>query len=311
MKRSGHAGHACFYVGLLICACALPTHAQSRASRRPRPEMPQVADSGVGYIDTAVIGSRIRFRYDAAYDLDKPSRAEFFWPVGRPLGPGPGPETGVDYQDVSAYVEWAPASSRWSLFAEMPFRFIDPELNNNTSGFSDGNAGFRLALKQDACQTTTFQLRTYFPSGDGSRGLGTEHVSIEPALLHYRQLAPRLALELELRDWIAVDGTDDFAGNVLRYGAGFSYLLTDSCTTPIKAVVEFVGWTVVDGMTAFSPVAGQRVIEDAAGDTIVNAKVGLRGSLSPCCDLYAGYGQALTEQIWYDHTFRVELRRTF
>jgi hypothetical protein len=272
--------------------------------------MPQVSDTGVGYIDPAIIRTRFRLRYDAAYDNIKPSRAEFFWPLGRPLGPGPGPETSVDYQDLSAYLEWAPYANL-SFFAEMPYRFVDPELQDNTSGFGDANAGFKLALRQDCCQTTTFQLRTYIPSGDGSRGLGTDHASLEPALLHYRQLSQRLALETELRDWIALDGTEDFAGNVLRYGAGVSYLLNNCYCTPTRAVVELVGWTVLDGMTAFLPAPGQAVIEDAAGDTIVNLKIGLRHNLSPCCDVYAGYGRALTDETWYDHVVRLELRRTF
>ena len=28
-------------------------------------------------------------------------------------------------------------------------------------------------------------------------------------------------------------------------------------------------------------------------------------------DVYAGYGQALTDETWYDHVARVEFRRTF
>lgn len=274
------------------------------------PDMPQVSDTGVGYVDTALIGTRFRLRYDAGYDNIKPSRAEFFWPVGRPLGPGPGPETSVDFQDFSAYVEWAPTACL-SFFGELPYRFVDPELQNNTSGFGDANVGFKLALRQDACQTTTFQFRTYIPSADGTRGLGTDHASIEPGLLHYRQLTQRLTLEAELKDWIAIDGTEDFAGNVLRYGAGMSYMLNDCRCTPLRAVVELVGWTVLDGMTAFSPTPGQRVIEDAAGDTIVNLKVGLRKNISPCSDVYVGYGRALTEETWYDHMLRVEFRRSF
>jgi hypothetical protein len=297
---------------LLILAASLANGQTppSNTAASDEPDMPQVSDTGVGYIDTALILNRFRLRYDAGYDNIKPSRAEFFWPVGRPRGPGPGPETSVDYQDFSAYVEWAPTPCL-SFFGELPYRLVNPELQDNTSGFGDANAGFKLALRQDACQTTTFQLRTYIPSGDGSRGLGTDHVSIEPALLHYRQLSHRLALEAELKDWIAIDGTDDFAGNVLRYGAGVSYLLTDCCSTPLRAVVELVGWTVLDGMTAFAPTPTERVIEDAAGDTIVNLKVGLRKNISPCCDLYAGYGQALTDETWYDHMLRVELRRRF
>lgn len=296
----------------LLLSLARPADAQIPSTVIPpsEPDSPQVADSGVGYIDTALIGGRFRLRYDAAYDNVKPSRAEFFWPVGKPLGPGPGPETRVDYQDVSSYLEWAPLP-RLSLFAETFYRMVDPELQDNTSGFGDMHAGFKFALRQDACQTTTFQLRGYFPTGDGARGLGTDHVSIEPALLHYRRLTPRLALELELRDWFAVGGTPDFAGNVLRYGGGLNFQLNQKSATPLWIVGELVGWTVLDGMTAFAPTPTERVIEDAAGDTIVNAKLGLRKRLTGGYDLYGGYGKALTHETWYDHTFRIELRRVF
>jgi hypothetical protein len=300
---------ACLLLAAIAHAAAAQT-APSNPAQNEEPDMPQVSDSGVGYIDTALIRNRVRFRYDAAYENIKPSRAEFFWPVGRPLGPGPGPETSVDYQDLSTYVEWV-ARPGLSVFGELPYRFVDPELQDNTSGFGDFNAGFKLALRQDCCRTTTFQFRTYIPSADGSRGLGTEHASIEPALLDYRQLTPRVALEMELRDWIAVDGTDGFAGNVLRYGAGLSYRMSDPCCRPLAAVVELVGWTVLDGMTAFAPTPTQRVIEDAEGDTIVNIKLGLRWYVTPCCDVYAGYGQVLTDEAWYDHTLRAEIRRTF
>lgn len=299
---------------LLLCAASL-CQAQIRIPNpyRPpeEPDLPQVADSGVGYIDTALIGSRWRLRYDTAFDNVKPSRAEFFWPVGQPIGPGPGPETSVDYQDISTYTEWAP-HARFSIFGEVAYRFVDPVLNADADGISDTNAGFRWALRQNECSTTTFQLRAYFPTGDGSRGLGTDHYSLEPALLHYRQFTPRLALELELRDWFALDGTEDFAGNVLRYGAGLSYRFNSEESTPLRAIVELVGWTVLDGMTALLPAAGgPGVIEDAAGDTIVNVKVGMRWQVNSSYDLYAGYGQAITDETWYDHVARLELRRTF
>ena len=301
----------CLVICLLLTG-AVPAFAQIPSTVIPpsEPDSPQVADSGVGYVDTALIGGRARLRYDAGFDNIKPSRAEFFWPVGQPLGPGPGPETSVDYQDISTYVEWAPLA-RLSLFVDTAYRMVDPELQDDASGLGDMQAGFKFALRQDACQTTTFQLRGYFPTGDGSEGLGTDHLSIEPALLHFRRFGPRLSLELELRDWIAVGGTSDFAGNVLRYGGGLNFQLKQSKTTPLFVVGELVGWTVLDGMTAFSPTPTERIVEDAAGDTIVNVKFGLRQALTGGYDIYAGYGQALTDEAWYDHIYRIELRRTF
>jgi hypothetical protein len=80
----------------------------------------------------------------------------------------------------------------------------------------------------------------------------------------------------------------------------------------LRAVLEFVGWTVLDGQSVVAsgpPLT--TLVESAVGDTIVNAKVGLRWRMSMCSDLYAGYGRALTEETWYDDTVRIEVRRWF
>ena len=59
-------------------------------------------------------------------------------------------------------------------------------------------------------------------------------------------------------------------------------------------VVELVGWTVLSGQQSVltSPGAVER-IEDASGDTILNAKAGARVSLTCDSDLYVGYGRCL------------------
>ena len=37
------------------------------------------ASSNVGYIDDAIVQTRLRLRFDAAYDNNRPDRAEFFY----------------------------------------------------------------------------------------------------------------------------------------------------------------------------------------------------------------------------------------
>ncbi len=275
-------------------------------------EGPIVSDSGAGYIDNAIVGHVFRFRFDASYNNPQPGRAEFFWPVAAGGGPGPGPDIDVDYQDFSAYLELL-MLPRLSVFIEAPARLLNPELQDNAGGLGDSNIGFKYAFLQDACTTTTAQLRVYLPTGDGDRGLGTEHASLEPALLHYRRLTERLSFFAELRDWIAIGGTPGFAGNVLRYGLGTSYVLSDcEACRPLSAVFEVVGWTVLEGgtgITTFPPLATQ--LTSAVGDTIVNAKVGFRWQLTPNADVYAGYGHALTRETWYEDNFRIELRWLF
>jgi hypothetical protein len=125
-----------------------------------------------------------------------------------------------------------------------------------------------------------------------------------------------LALLGELRDNIPIAAEDDFAGQVLRYGVGVSYLAYCGERMRVAPVVELVGWTVLDGKE-FSPDGG---IKSAGGDTIVNAKIGARfnfgdtsegGNFLSHSDLYVGYGRALTGDVWYKDIVRVEYRLRF
>jgi hypothetical protein len=269
---------------------------------------PTTSDSSVGYIDSAIPISQLRLRFDAAYDFERPSRAEFFYAQTKPGGPGlPLPEKKIDYQDISTYLELA-ANPWLSGFVEVPVRFLNPEVNTNTAGLADMNAGFKLAFLQTCATTATFQLRTYVPTGAASRGLGTRHVSLEPALLVDRRLGEHWLVEGELRYWAPAGGTD-FAGDVIRYGVGVSRAFgTESLR--ISPVVELVAWTVLSGKEPF--VAPDAIgSTSAAGDTIVNGKLGVRMALGSWGDVYAGYGRALTGTTWYKDIFRVELRWRF
>jgi hypothetical protein len=183
--------------------------------------------------------------------------------------------------------------------------------------------GFKRALLSSPYNYLTFQFRTYIPTGDAHRGLGTDHVSLEPELLYYKQLDDRMSLEAELRDWIAISpssgaGTgfkQDFGGNVVRYGLGLAYdvFKCEQCGRKISPVVEVVGWTVLDGLASRSVdgTGATALVKDATGDTIVNLKAGTRVYFSRCDSFYAGYGRALTGDAWYEDIVRLEYRRTF
>ncbi|MFL5246147.1 MAG: hypothetical protein ACJ8FY_29105 [Gemmataceae bacterium] len=286
----------------------------------------RVALTNVGYIDSAIPQSMFRTRFDAAYDNNRPDRAEFFYPkCGCFLQTGPGvrapgpplPETRVDYQEITGYIEVAP-SDRFSVFAEVPERYINPEQNANQSGIGDINFGFKYAFIAETCRYFTLQLRTFVPTGDPFKGLGTDHTTVEPGLLFYQALSDRLIFESEVRDYVPIGGTN-FSGNVVRYGVGLSYLLSNGPNFRVSPVGELVGWTVTNGKEFFLDGNGQGVVKSAAGDTIVNAKVGVRfgfgdlqerGLLSRS-DIYVGYGRALTGEVWYKDIFRLEYRMRF
>jgi hypothetical protein len=172
------------------------------------------------------------------------------------------------------------------------------------------NAGFKYALVNGPDLVTTFQLRTYIPTGDPRRGLGTDHVSLEPALLAWDRLTERVCVYGELRYWIPIGGTD-FAGDVIRYGIGISYGKPCAEGFWVTPVVELVGWTVLDGKESVSTIPLVSGVNDASGDTIVNAKFGARLGYGSRADFYAGYGRALTGDVWYKDILRVEFRLLF
>jgi hypothetical protein len=261
-----------------------------------------------------------RFRYDSAYDNNRPDRAEYFYAQCGCNGPGlPGPpllERSVDYQDFRSYLELA-ANETFSVFVEAPWRLLNPEVNANTAGYADMNAGFKVGLiAVPTEQYLTFQLRAYFPTGDADRGLGTDHYTLEPAFLFFSRFG-RAIIEGEFKDWIPIGGTD-FAGNVLQYGLGLSYVVLGDpgvTATPVgqtgvwaAPVLEFVGWTVLDGKQTDGQTGA---ILDASGDTIVNVKAGVRVGVGDYNSIYVGYGRALTGDVWYRDLVRVEYRLAF
>jgi len=63
-------------------------------------------------------------------------------------------ESSVNAQTLSAYLELLfPGSERFSIFGELPERFINPDVNANNWGISDVNFGFKYALLYDAGDT--------------------------------------------------------------------------------------------------------------------------------------------------------------
>ncbi len=321
---------------------AVADSAAPQARRPRRRRSPSL--SKVGYIDNAVVGNQLQLRADRADGVDRPDRAEFiygkcgcFREVGLdPEAPGPtlmlsgrDPVTTsfiineLEYVDVVLDGEVA-LSGRFSLFAEVPFRSADLAFAGTESGIGDISVGAKAALVAEDRNYLTFQLRMYVPTGEAERGLGTDHVSLEPALLSYNQLSERVTFEAELRYWIPIDGSsgrgapgfdenDDFNGEVIRYGVGLGVDLSPNSPVRFTPVVEVVGWSVRGGLATVSTdgTASTFTVEDAEGTTIVNLKAGARFGFRENDSIYVGVGIALTDDIWYDDILRVEYRLGF
>ncbi len=57
---------------------AYPKQTPQRTAPAAKPR-PRMEGSATGYIDNAIVGSQIRFRFDAAFGFQDPDRAEFFY----------------------------------------------------------------------------------------------------------------------------------------------------------------------------------------------------------------------------------------
>lgn len=283
---------------------------------------------GGAYIEGAVPATMARLRFDAAYGNNRPDRAEFFYakcgcfvtapaPFTDPTANGPPmPETMVDYQEVMPSVEVA-ISQRWSVFMNIPIRWINPQQNQNAAGLSDISFGTKYAFILNERRAVTFFLRTIAPSGRSTSGLGSSNWWLEPGLLWQEQLTCKWQVFGEVRDQFSLAPQSDFTGNVLRYGLGSNYIVASGRWGYVAPVVEFVGWTVLSGRESL---VGAPPSKSAYGDTIVNAKLGMRIGFGPSTpgqaypsrsDLYVGYGRALTGEVWYQDMFRLEYRFFF
>jgi hypothetical protein len=190
---------------------------------------------------------------------------------------------------------------------DTPLRFVDADVNKDPWGLGAIDLGIKWAFLNTGGLVTTFQLRATLPTASNS-ALGTEHVSVEPAILGNLHIIDKLNLEGELRYWVPIGGTD-FAGNILRYGLGVSYKLPLSDSISLTPVLEGIGWSVLGGKELV--VNGPDVNVRSAETTIVNAYGGLRLGFGSSASVYAGYGRALTGTAWYRDIFRLEVRFIF
>ncbi len=318
-----------------------------------------INDDPAGYIDNPIVGTWLRVRYDNATGGARPDRGAFYagyYPIPDNRAVFLSPNR-VNYRWLSTYVElkFFPRLSGFvellaanAVFASNSTAIpASPPAIGNESGLGDTIAGIKYQMYADPDRYLTFQFKTYIPTGDPFRGLGTGHASLEPGLLYLSRLSGRSYFMGELRYWIPLTSTwsgtipsasgdpnvpiadqiNALSGSVLRYGAGVGYnVLQGDGYSPLNpyistgglrltAVAEFVGWSFLSGSYTQPNVsiyntglASSRV--SAAGNTIVNMKLGLRGSIGPR-SVYVGWGHALTGAPFYQDLFRLEYRRMF
>jgi hypothetical protein len=303
----------------LAVGLVAPAHAQVARSTIPtfgltQPQPQQSSDeealsvtaSNVGIIDPALPMTMLRLRFDDAFHNPRPSRAEFIQAKPAFLGGRGQPlaETNLAYQELETYVEyaWVPF---FSTFVGAPYRWINPDINANSSGYGDMTYGFKMCTWNSESIMATLQFRLYNPTG--GTGLGTGHWSAEPALTGAYQITEQFLLEGEARYWVPLGGSD-FAGDVVRYGLGLSYGQRTASGFWYCPVVEGVGWSVLGGKALAASSPTNFYVQDAHGQTIFNGYLGLRLGLGSHLDSYLGYGRCFTGDTWQRDFARFEVR---
>lgn len=256
------------------------------------------------WVESARPVTQTRYRWDMAFDMIYPDRAEYIWPQVGAIGPAVAPNS-LMFHELSMYSEVA--NGNFSFFVDTPYRSYNTDADVHAAGFTDINLGTKSLLFDCDLLQITFQFRTWIPSGNGLKGLGTEHVSLEPSLLMALNLAPDTYAQAQIAEWIPV-GADGGAGAILHYHASLNQVLWRwQPSIPIIGTLEANGWSFQDGQYT-SPTLGQ---QSASGETYVSAGPGIRVVVCDKIDFGIGSAFAVTENHWGEQTLRSEFRWRF
>ena len=238
------------------------------------------------------------FRFDAAYNLTKPDRAEFFW--SQPgVGP-PAPENSVDFQEM--HFRWEAGGDVFSLATDVPIRFLDPEINDDTGGVGDIQLVQKTLMMDGHRWQMTQLLRTIFNSGNARKGLGSGHISMEPGMLCRYEWSELTYVHGQVKLLFPLGADPMYSGPVLTYGIGVSHLYYETDTIAYIPTLEFVHMVILDGQV-LPPGGGPPV--DVEGDNILYLAPGLRMAIDTGGDLNVvelGFSSniSISSNGWYD-----------
>ena len=138
----------------------------------------------------------------------------------------------------------------------------------------------------------------------------TGHWTVEPSLLAQRRAQRAHAGLRPARRLDPGDSAPTSPATSSTDKAGVSYTLYDGGCFRVCPIVEVLGWTCLSGKEFTGLETPIPTVVDAAGITVINAKVGVRVETDHQ-SIYVGYGRALTDAEWYRNMLRVEYRLKF
>jgi hypothetical protein len=321
-----------FFGGLYQCICCPdPCYV---------PQWTPVADSAF-FVDAARPVTQMKLRWDTGLDLKDPDRAEFFWAregvnqaaipnCGNTGGFGKGPNCiprTIDYESLTLVMEAAAGPA--GIVIETPYEHFDVDpgaadalvSGSNrccpVSGFEDIKIATKAMLLDCELMQLTFQFKTYIPSGDFHKGLGTGHVSLEPSLLFNVRVSADTYVQGQLSYWIPLGGDSVYESDIFHTHWSLNHVLWRPCPgITVVGTAELNEWSVLYGEYTIpdygitingktTPVAG------SAEATMVSAGPGIRAFFCDKIDLGVGTAFALTGNHWEEELIRAEFRWRF
>lgn len=293
-----------------------------RSSPWQRPLVSRSRDQGLGHervmlapseIDITQPLNNLRIREVNYWRWHRPDRAEFYWAKPSSLG-GIGPaavEHYVDSQELRILME--AGTPKFSVGTEIPLRWVDPVVNDNTGGMSDMTVTTKGVLLDGENLQLTQITRTFIPTGSVKKGLGTGHASLEPGLLARYRWSPSTYFHSELKYWFAMGGNPNHSGQVLRLGQGISRIWYESDTFAVLPTLEFISMWVADGQQTDFPTTN---LYDIASIPVMEIHPGMRfawdsGGDAGLLEWGIHGGVAVTKEHFSAGQLRVEVRVSY
>lgn len=189
------------------------------------------------------------------------------------------------------------------------------------SGFGDIIIGTKAMLLDCDCIQITFGFKTYLPTGNFLKGLGTGHVSLEPSLIFGLPLCQGCFLQMQHAYWIPVGGDPLYESDVYHGHYAINHDLWCPCPgLKLVGTMELNHWVVFNGnytepefLITVPGVNGGRAspVAQPGGASIISVGPGVRFVICDKIDFGVGSAFAVTGQHWADQLVRAEFRWRF
>lgn len=265
------------------------------------------------FVDQVRPITQMKVGIDCGWDVLFPDKAELFWAGVGKKGPAAignvGPRR-LDYKDGYLYTEGA--VDRFGLFVQLPYRFVDPDAPfPSGSGFGDMSIGTKSLLLDCELMQITFQFRTYLPTGNASKGVGTGHTSLEPSLIGAIKITESTYFQGQLAYLAPIGGDSAVQGSLITLGMSLNQLLWN-CGKNLQWIgtLEGTSYWITNGQYT-SPDLVNTLLPADDLEPMFNLGVGTRFVYCNTIDFGLGVSAAITDNRMVGQLLRGEFRWRF